>query len=156
MFKRSNVEWVARVGQDGAGFLRVLIVYTSPRLFSGTPRNLAACVNNFPEPKCISLIYQNHTTSEFTVLDLNPTKHHWDMARLASWMFSRQFCSSCVTPSCQCGPKSPNVSRTFLNLSHEELRRLRGQKAVRHIAGKKSLIKWPVSVYLFVYIRPWC
>ncbi len=56
----------------------------------------------------------------------------WWNGRFASWMCSRQICSNCVMLSCQYGPKSlRNVSKTLLNLCHEESRQFWRQKGVQ-------------------------
>ncbi len=61
----------------------------------------------------------------------------------------RQICSYCVMLSCQYGPKSlSNVSNTFLNLCHEELRQFWRQKVVQPGTSKVYLIKGPVTVYV--------
>ncbi len=53
--------------------------------------------------------------------DLNPIEHIWDVVERE--IRSQQICSDCVMLSCQYGPKSlRNISNTFLNLCHEELR----------------------------------
>ncbi len=56
----------------------------------------------------------------------------WWNRRFTSWMCSRQICSNCVMLSCQYGPKSlRNVSKTLLNLCHEESRQFWRQKGVQ-------------------------
>ncbi len=78
----------------------------------------------------------------------------WWNGRFTSWMCSRQICSNCVMLSCQYGPNSlRNVSNTLLNLCHGELRRFWRQKGVQPGTRKVCLIKWPVSVY--IYISKW-
>ncbi len=77
----------------------------------------------------------------------------WWNGRFATWMCSRQICSNCVMLSCQYGPKSlRNVSNTLLNLCHEELRQFWRQKGVQPGTSKVYLIKWPVSVYMYMYV----
>ncbi len=76
--------------------------------------------------------------------------------RFASWMCSRQICSNCVMLSCQYGPKSlRNVSNTLLNLCHEELKQFWWQKGVRCGTSKVYLIKWPVGVYICLFVFCW-
>ncbi len=75
----------------------------------------------------------------------------WWNRRFASWMCSRQICSNYVILSCQYGPKSlRNVSNTLLNLFHEELRQFWRQKRVQPGTSKVYLVKWLVSVYIYI------
>ncbi len=77
----------------------------------------------------------------------------WWNERFASWMCSRQICSSCVMLSCQCGPKSlRNVSNTLLNLCHQELRQFWRRKGVQPGTSNVYLKKWPVSVYTHTHL----
>ncbi len=58
-----------------------------------------------------------------------------------------------IRDTCQYGPKSQmNVSNTLLNLCHEELRQFWNQKRVQPGTSKVYLIKWPVSVCIYIYI----
>ncbi len=60
---------------------------------------------------------------------------------------------NCVMLSCQYGPKSlRNVSNTLLNLCHKELRQFWRQKGLQTSTSKVYLIKWPVSVYICLFI----
>ncbi len=80
----------------------------------------------------------------------------WWNERFTSWMCRRQICSNCVMLSYQYGPKSlRNVSNILLNLCHEELRQFWRQKGVQPGTSKVYLIKWPVSVCIYIYIYMW-
>ncbi len=46
-----------------------------------------------------------------------------------------------------------NVSNTLFNLCHEELRQFWWQKGVQPGTSKVYLIKWPVSVYIYININ---
>ncbi len=75
----------------------------------------------------------------------------WWNGRFA-WMCSWQICSNYVMLSCQYGPKSlRNVSNTLLNLCHEEFRHFWRQKGVQPGTNNVYIIKWPVSVYIYIY-----
>ncbi len=70
-----------------------------------------------------------------------------------SWMCSRQICRNCVMLSCQYGPISQrNVSNTLLNRCHKDVRQFWRQKGSNPGTSKVYLIKWPVSVYIYIYI----
>ncbi len=77
----------------------------------------------------------------------------WWNERFTSWMCIRQICSNCMMLSYQYGPKSlRNVSNTLLKIWHEDLRQFWRQKGVLPCTSKVYLIKWPVSVCVYIYI----
>ncbi len=86
--------------------------------------------------------------------DLNPIEHLWDVLEWEIRIIcSRQISSNCVMLSCQYRPKSQrNVSNTLLNLCHKELRQFWRKKGVKSGTSKVYLIKWPVSVYIYIFI----
>ncbi len=100
--------------------------------------------------------------NEFTLLkwppqspDLNPVEHLWDVVE-------REINIMDVQPTnlqqlrdaiISIWPKSlRNVSNTLLNLCHDELRQFWRQKGVQPGTSKVNIIKWPVSVCMYIYI----
>ncbi len=98
----------------------------------------------------MSSLYSNGLHSHQIPIQLSTFGMWWN-GRFASLMCSRHICRNCVMLSCQYGVKSlSNVSNTFLNLCHEELRQFWRQKGVQPGTSKAYLIKWPVSVYIYI------
>ncbi len=99
--------------------------------------------------------------NEFTFLkwppqspDLNPIEHFWDVVEREIHIMDAQLTNlqQLRDAIMSIWPKSlRNVSNTLLNLCHEELRQFWRQNGVQPGTSKVYLIKWLVSVCIYIY-----
>ncbi len=68
------------------------------------------------------------------------------------WMCSRQICSNCVMLSCQYGPKSNTLFSTPCWIMPRRIKAVLKAKRGQTRTSKVHLIKWPVSVCIYIYI----
>ncbi len=97
-------------------------------------------------------VHFTQMASTVTRSPIDPIEHLWDVVE-------REIHIMVMLLSCQYGPKSlRNVSNTFLNLCHEELRQFWRKKGVQPGTSEVYPKKWPVSVcvcvciYIYIYI----